>query len=376
MKAPILDPGARAAATLRRLNPGAPGNFRGISPAPARPPRPKRKVAGAGSAPRWATLVIASSTTSDSGKRAADLVCDGANVDDQQIQELLWTLRPNGSGTNPQNPGRVVFLEGRYKCSGSFAPVTDVVLDGMGRFETTFEWHGGAGGWFIDSTVDTDVHAPCGMYDLGFDGGDAAGAITWDVIENGGIIENCYFEDCPTAIRGEGASNLIDYYVAILGNLFSSCGSGGAHVIDLLRRTFFLEVIGNSFDDPFGPTYELWAADASGNGSVHAAIAQNNFGYHGAHLADFYALKYLGNSGDGNFELVGSDYCTLTGNVFGGNTTTIDTVTETGITGNSFVNDLDVLDCDKLGIAGNTCAGSYTETTSTNIEKAGNVGIV
>lgn len=331
---------------------------------------------------RCSTFVVAANDSSDAGKAAADYICTGA-ADEVVIQEALDNFRPNGIGTNPKLPGKLLFLEGTYTLSDSFyvPSYNGVSLEGMDRLGTILDWQGADGGFIIDSTLDgIEGWNPNRVEHLQFkaSANNSGGGIKWNIVDFGFTVMNCLFNECPQALAStppdDDTDTLVDYYLDFSHNIFYHCGKSGYPAIDLVRRIYQATIACNVFDSFSGTTYDLWVTDdVAEQGSSYVRVLGNAFTKN-VFLTRIYSLECVGN-GAKKLEVTNCDYGTV-----GLNTIETDLLfdicTNLGVVGNTVLDDVFVTSCGQFGVTGNVCQGTYTETTSTDIEKAGNVGIV
>lgn len=314
-----------------------------------------------GSGLRPATIVFGHSDYNTADE--VDVLCTGT-ADNEKVQAVLDALRPNGPGTNPLVPARLLFLPGIYDWRATCTPYSAVEVAGSGTEQTIFKWNTGvSAGWFFDCLGSGENEGAGVAFtrftDVCLDGNGLGSGITWNIISNGTRIDHCLFDSCPSAIAGQwgasGSNSFIDYYVNITENRFYGCGGASLKVLDFPRRLFWSRISGNVMENaviaPGGKALSLGSEGT--DGGVDVNVSDNVFDGD-VFINDTYSLTFADN------HMLGLDMTEVVGAT---------------VAGNHIEDDFNNTDADHMALSGNVVWGTYTEATSTNMAYGGNLNI-
>jgi hypothetical protein len=262
----------RASTFMRRNIPGGGGGRTNLV-APVSSVRRPTTTPGAAPSPRFATLVIAASSTSADGKAAADFVCTGTN-DYTTWQDALDALVDVAQ--TPKRAGKLLALEGDYSMGAGnvVVPVGSdrgITIEGMG-WGTYLSTNGSHTAFEVAGThlqlKNMTIH------------GAADGVQITGPVSSGLTVEQVYFDSCAQAIdwADAGSAGTI-YYLKILDNIFNGCGAGGP-VVDLTdangNHLFKLDIQGNTWDNTDTGQFDLKTSASAGSHNF-AVMYGNHF---------------------------------------------------------------------------------------------------
>lgn len=286
---------------LRRQAPGTlGGRSEQATPAPSRP-RAATSPLRTSDSPRFATVVVASTESSEAGKLGADFVCDGSVSDDVVIQEALDYIDTLPGGYT----GEILFLEGRFTLGARLAaPEVEVSLRGLGPRQSIIVGYG-----------ISDLNLSLGrVSDICWR--QCTNAIEWSCNELVTQIDHCAFDRCAGAIRsylgGNVANSFVDTNVSIHDNTFYGCTG---NVIDLGRRALGIAIHHNVMNNGFA-AYGIHVKSLVADAHDMVSIIGNQQAFHDDVLVENCdTVTFVGNTG-ADLAFTDVDYFTISANIF------------------------------------------------------------